>query len=401
MQISRGTSGDLLLERLGHGRTQARREKFSDAGHCTQLTSFVTHTMARGFLALRAAIFHDFKSGFSPQQCIGRLIRTFGREAVPTKRTIQRWFQAHRKGRNVLEDLHRNGRRASVITPELVSAVAEFVNLYPHSSYAEIEHQFSISSPQCHLILKQKLGLKKVSSRWVPHSLTEDQKRSRLEFAQKIVSRYGGEDGKRLKEIVTGDEMWAFYYDPLTKRKSMQWMKKGEPRPTKVRRERSTKKTMYLIFFDYSGIVSCSRLIPTQERRTINSTFYVKNCLKKLVAKLRKKRGKIGLRGLKLHHDNASIHKSDLTTAFLAEKKLKILPHPAYSPDLSPCDFFLFPKLKETLRGRRFETEEKLDGAVQGRLRELSKNGFLDVFRSWILRCKKCIEFEGDYFEGR
>ncbi|OQV16590.1 hypothetical protein BV898_09260 [Hypsibius exemplaris] len=40
-------------------------------------------------------------------------------------------------------------------------------------------------------------------------------------------------------------------------------------------------------------------------------------------------------------------------------------------------------------------------GAVQGHLRELSKNGFLDVFRNWILRCEKCIELEGDYFEGR
>ncbi|OWA54761.1 hypothetical protein BV898_19158 [Hypsibius exemplaris] len=135
-----------------------------------------------------------------------------------------------------------------------------------------------------------------------------------------MVSRYGGEDGKRLKEIVTGDEMWAFYYDPLTKRQSMQWINKEESRPTKVRRGRSTKKMMYIIFFNYSGIGSCSRLIPIQERRTINSTFYVKNCLKKLLAKLRKKRGKIGLRDLKLHHDNASIHKSDLSTAFLAEK---------------------------------------------------------------------------------
>ncbi|OQV17621.1 hypothetical protein BV898_08246 [Hypsibius exemplaris] len=175
-----------------------------------------------------------------------------------------------------------------------------------------------------------------------------------------MVSKYGGEDGKRLKEIVTGDEMWAFYYDPLTKRQSMQWMKKGEPRPTKVRRGRSTKKVMNIIFFDYSSIVSCSRLIPTQERRPINSTFYVKNCLKKLVAKLRKKRGKIGLRGFKLHHDNASIHKSDLTTAFLAEKKLKILPHPVIILICRPAISFYFPNLKKLSGGEDLKRKRSL-----------------------------------------
>ncbi|OQV20969.1 hypothetical protein BV898_05044 [Hypsibius exemplaris] len=75
---------------------------------------------------------------------------------------------------------------------------------------------------------------------------------------------------------------------------------------------------------------------------------------------MRKKRGKIGLRGLKLHHDNASSDKSDLTTAFLAEEKLTILPHPAYSPDLSPCNYFLFPKLKETLRGGDLSQKKSL-----------------------------------------
>ncbi len=45
--------------------------------------------------------------------------------------------------------------------------------------------------------------------------------------------------------------------------------------------------------------------------------------------------------------------------AFLNKKKIEIFPHPAYSPDLAPCDFWLFPQLKAVLRGQHFETTQK------------------------------------------
>jgi transposase len=53
-----------------------------------------------------------------------------------------------------------------------------------------------------------------------------------------------------------------------------------------------------------------------------------------------------------LHHDNASAHASLLIREFLAKDETTIMPQPPYSPDLAPADFFLFPKLKSTLKGR-------------------------------------------------
>jgi hypothetical protein len=40
---------------------------------------------------------------------------------------------------------------------------------------------------------------------------------------------------------------------------------------------------------------------------------------------------------------------------FLATKQITMLEHPAYSPDLDPSDFFLFPKIREILKGRHFD----------------------------------------------
>jgi hypothetical protein len=51
-----------------------------------------------------------------------------------------------------------------------------------------------------------------------------------------------------------------------------------------------------------------------------------------------------------LHHDNAPIHTSVLTHQFLAKYKMAVIPHPPHSLDIAPCDFFLFPKMKLTLK---------------------------------------------------
>jgi len=61
-----------------------------------------------------------------------------------------------------------------------------------------------------------------------------------------------------------------------------------------------------------------------------------------------------------LHHDNAPAHASLLIRCYLAKHQTSVVTHPPYSPDLPPADFFLFPKLKTTLKGRRFQTIEEI-----------------------------------------
>jgi transposase len=66
-----------------------------------------------------------------------------------------------------------------------------------------------------------------------------------------------------------------------------------------------------------------------------------------------------------LHHDNALSHTSVLRQQFLAEHKMALIPHPLYCPDLSPSDFFLFPKMKKKLKGHRFDTTEEIQAKLQ------------------------------------
>jgi hypothetical protein len=49
----------------------------------------------------------------------------------------------------------------------------------------------------------------------------------------------------------------------------------------------------------------------------------------------------------------------------LADKKITVCPHPPYSPDLAPCGFWLFPKIKLTMEGNRFDTVPEIETATK------------------------------------
>ena len=79
---------------------------------------------------------------------------------------------------------------------------------------------------------------------------------------------------------------------------------------------------------------------------------------------------------------------------------IKTVPQPPYSPDLAPCDFWLFPKLKEKLRGCPYETIEEMKEAVTKVIDTLTQDDFHGAFQKLLEWYNKCIAVEGDYFEG-
>ena len=79
---------------------------------------------------------------------------------------------------------------------------------------------------------------------------------------------------------------------------------------------------------------------------------------------------------------------------------IKTVPQPPYSPDLTPCDFCLFPKLKEKLRGCRYKTIEEMKEAVTTVIDTLTQEDFHWALQRFLERYNKCIAAGGDYFEG-
>ena len=104
--------------------------------------------------------------------------------------------------------------------------------------------------------------------------------------------------------------------------------------------------------------------------------------------------------GVHLIHDNAFSHKFEVVKSFLASEKVKVLNHPHYSPDLSPCDLFLFPRLKNMLSGNKYTSRSALGSAVYQCLQQIPKKDYLRAFRDWVKRLQKCVSVKGGCFEG-
>ena len=76
-----------------------------------------------------------------------------------------------------------------------------------------------------------------------------------------------------------------------------------------------------------------------------------------------------------------------------------VLSHPPYSPDLSPPDYFLLPKLKMDLEGDHFVSIDEIQEAVTTKLNFILKEGFLKGMKRLNDRANMCITSNGDYFE--
>ncbi|GFU95435.1 histone-lysine N-methyltransferase SETMAR [Trichonephila clavipes] len=85
----------------------------------------------------------------------------------------------------------------------------------------------------------------------------------------------------------------------------------------------------------------------------------------------------------------------------ISSKRGRQIEHPPYSPDLNPPDFFLFPRLKLTLKGKRFDDIPDIQRNVTQLVNFIPKEGFLQSFRDMYSRSEWCIVIEGDYFEGQ
>ena len=82
------------------------------------------------------------------------------------------------------------------------------------------------------------------------------------------------------------------------------------------------------------------------------------------------------------HHDNIPVHNSILVTDYLTKMGINIVPHPPYSQDLAPCDFWLFPKL----RSCRYESIEGLKEAVMKVIDTLTQEDSHQAFQKLLER---------------
>ena len=334
-------------------------------------------------IELRYVIKHLYLCGKSNKEIQASIIKAYG-EGVITLRTIQKRTARFEQNDFCLEDKEKKGRPKEKHLRKSLKALLEED---PYMSARDMSSTLNCSKDTVVRILREDLKMSKVNIQWIPHELTQTQKNQRVQLAMELLVTL--QDTSQHKLIYTQDETWLYWKNP---RKSM-WLMHGAPRPKAEKKKIGAKKLMISVIWNVNGIASVV-MVPRGETFTKRffSDVVMEDFSKNVVIpKTRDKKRKI-----KLHCDNAKTH--------LIDEKLRTLnvprlPHPAYSPDLAPCDFFLFGYVKLRLEGRVFSSDEELLHAAVEILQGIDKSTLEKVYEEWIRRLQVCVENNGEYIE--
>jgi hypothetical protein len=100
-------------------------------------------------------------------------------------------------------------------------------------------------------------------------------------------------------------------------------------------------------------------------------------------------------------HNNAPSNSALVAKTFLAKHGVVEIIHPYHSPDVTASDFFLFPKVKTALKGKRFIDVEDIKKNVMAELNTVPLEAFDNCFQELLKQCKKCIQVGRDCFENK
>ena len=308
--------------------------------------------------------------------------------------SVFEWNKRFKEGWESVRDDERCRRSKEVRTPELMGQIKNFMDKGHHVSIETISVQFNISMGTVHTIIREELKMRKICVKFVPRVFREDQKERCCHDSREMVKLINS-DPAVLDALVICDESWIYCYDPETKREfpvKACWLSKTQEGQT----EQIHSQTFDDPFFDSTGMIYM-HWAPTGQ--TVNKEYYVE-VLRVFRKRFHRKRLALIKSGqCHFHQDNTPVHNSILVTDYLTKMGIKTVPHPPYSPDLAPCDFCLFPKLKEKLRGCRYKTIEMMKEAVMKAIDTLTQEDFHGAFQK-LLEWYKCIAAGGDYFKG-
>jgi histone-lysine N-methyltransferase SETMAR len=126
--------------------------------------------------------------GLTATQIHDELTTAYGQGLV-SYCTVIRWIQRFSNEQESLEDNPRSGRPLAAITKQNIDAVKDLVNDDPQSSIDYIATILDISHGSVDAILKQHLGLRKITSKWVPHKLTQEQRQRRIDVSMENLQK--------------------------------------------------------------------------------------------------------------------------------------------------------------------------------------------------------------------
>jgi len=334
---------------------------------------------------IRHCMLYEFNLKKNATKATETICSAYGENALNV-RTCQMWFARFKAGDFDLNDKEHTGRPLEA-DDELLK---ELLDQDPRRSSRELALEMSVSQTtvlnRLHALGKiQKLG------KWVPHKLSEVNISQRLSICVSLASRQ--KKKSFLWKIVTGDEKWLYYDNPVNKK---QWLSPGQAAEFAPMPDIHRKKVMLSVWWDQKGIIYYELLEPKQ---TVTADLYSQQLIR-LSQTLERKRpyGGKGDRKVILLHDNARPHVAKTTQATIERLGWEVLSHPAYSPDLAPSDYHLFRSMEHFFREKSFSDAKSIQKDLD-QFFNLKPTSFYEKgIKSLPERWEMVIASNGNYF---
>lgn len=332
---------------------------------------------------LRCCMLYDFKSGLNATESAQRINEAFGEDTV-AGRTVREWFSRFRTGDTNLEDKPRSGRPSDFDNDRL----RQLVQADPQITTREIAEALGRISNSTVFEHLKTIGFTSKLSKWVPHQLTDAQRKRRCDAAVTLLSI--SRHNNWFPSIVTGDEKWVLYTNVVRKRS---WCEGDIVPEATAKPGLHPRKVMMSVWWDCDGVIMFELLPPNT---SITADLYCDQ-LDRLATQIQQKRPGHG--PVRFLHDNARPHTAIRTRQKLLNLGWEVLNHPPYSPDLAPSDYYLFLSISNALRNKRFKDEDEikqwLEEFFASKPASFYRNGIMRLPEKW----QKVIDCDGHYFD--
>ncbi|PIC11492.1 hypothetical protein B9Z55_029054 [Caenorhabditis nigoni] len=283
---------------------------------------------------------------------------------APHYNTIRNWFHRFEKDDFSLDEKDRSGRPRKLDLDKLKHALQSD----PFQSSRELAVTFGVHHSTVLEDLKS-LGMRKLFGRFIPHHLTQANLDRRVDDSITLLTLHAGD--RWLDRLITGDE---------------------KRDPTGCPQTRPSSEKSYALCVVGSGRPIYWELLP--EGKTITGDLYTTQ-----LRNLKKAVDRSALKDKKVYyqHDNARPHVSKQVKQELMGYGWNVLPHPPYSPDLAPSDYWLFGDMTRAFEGRSFNSR----GAVEAALKQYFASRPAGFYRNGIHKLRErwrhVVDNDGQY----
>ena len=215
-----------------------------------------------------AVIRYLYLKGKTGQEIHCELTNVYGSSA-PSYAQVKFWVGVFKRSRTSLEYETRSGHPSDATDEEMCNKVRDLVYSDRQIKLEEIANALHIHTVST--TLHDRLGMHKLTARWVAKSLSDEQMATRASVYSALLKRFRSKEDDFLSRLVTVDETWVHYHEPENKAQSRQSVGPGSLRPKKFKTQPSAGKVMATIFWDAQGVIMLDFLA---KKSTITGAYY-------------------------------------------------------------------------------------------------------------------------------